>query len=64
MALLRRRGMTGMTGVLDITSPRMLRDAHLLLVPSTVSVHDIGELVKARAPSGWAGTAGCSARSR
>lgn len=48
MALLRRRGTTGMTGVLDITSPRMLRDAHLLLVPSTVTVHDIGELVRAR----------------
>jgi hypothetical protein len=48
MALLRRRGTTGMTGVLDITSPRMLRDAHLLLVPSTVTVHDVGELVRAR----------------
>jgi hypothetical protein len=48
MALLRRRGTTGMTGVLDITSPRMLRDAHLLLVPSTVTVHEVAELVRAR----------------
>jgi hypothetical protein len=48
MALIRKRGMTGMTGVLDITSPRMLRDAHLLLVPSTVTIHDVAELVKAR----------------
>src|SRR5919199_3960675 len=48
MALLRKRGNTGMTGVLDITSPRMLRDAHLLLVPSTVTVRDLGELVRAR----------------
>ena len=40
MALLRKRGMTGMTGVLDITSPHMLRDAHLLLVPSTVTIHE------------------------
>jgi hypothetical protein len=48
MALLRKKGTTGMTGVLDITSPRMLRDAHLLLVPSTVTIHDVAELVKAR----------------
>jgi hypothetical protein len=48
MALLRKRGNTGMTGVLDITSPHMLRDAHLLLVPSTVTIHDVAELVKAR----------------
>ena len=48
MALLRKRGNTGMTGVLDITSPHMLRDAHLLLVPSTVTIHEIAELVKAR----------------
>ena len=48
MALLRKRGNTGMTGVLDITSPSMLRDAHLLLVPSTVTINDLAELVKAR----------------
>jgi hypothetical protein len=48
MALLRKRGNTGMTGVLDITSPQMLRDAHLLLVPSTVTIHEVAELVKAR----------------
>ena len=64
MALLRKRGNTGMTGVLDITSPRMLRDAHLLLVPSTVTINEVGELVKARvrgsamASSGSGGTAG------
>ena len=42
MALFRRNtGMTAMTGVLDITSPAKLREAHLLLVPSTVTVHDV-----------------------
>jgi hypothetical protein len=58
MALLRKRGTTGMTGVLDITSPRMLRDAHLLLVPSTVTIHDLGELVKARVPGSSMGGTG------
>jgi hypothetical protein len=50
--------MTAMTGVLDITSPRALRDAHLLLVPSTVTVHDVGELVKARVRGATMGTTG------
>jgi hypothetical protein len=58
MGLLRRRGTTAMTGVLDITSPRMLRDAHLLLVPSTVTVGDIGELVRARVRGSTMGTSG------
>jgi hypothetical protein len=58
MALLRKRGMTGLTGVLDITSPRMLRDAHLLLVPSTVTVHDVGELVRARVRGSAMGATG------
>ena len=58
MAIIRKRGMTGMTGVLDVTSPRMLRDAHLLLVPSTVTVQDVGALVKARVPGSDMGTSG------
>jgi hypothetical protein len=59
MALFRRNtGMTAMTGVLDITSPRALRDAHLLLVPSTVSVHDVGELVRARVRGAAMGVTG------
>ncbi|MGZ4612101.1 MAG: hypothetical protein ACXV1K_02865 [Kineosporiaceae bacterium] len=58
MALIRKRGMTGMTGVLDITSPRMLLDAHLLLVPSTVTVQDVGELVRARVRGSDMGTSG------
>ncbi|MGZ4604127.1 MAG: hypothetical protein ACXV0U_11100, partial [Kineosporiaceae bacterium] len=58
MALIRKRGMTGMTGVLDITAPRMLLDAHLLLVPSTVTVQDVGELVRARVRGSDMGTSG------
>jgi hypothetical protein len=59
MALFRRNtGMTAMTGVLDITSPRALRDAHLLLVPSTVSVQDVGELVRARVRGSMMGQTG------
>lgn len=39
---------SGMTGLIELVSPHVLRERHLLLVPSTVTQEEVGELVRAR----------------
>jgi hypothetical protein len=39
---------SGMTGAIELVSSQSLRERHLLLVPSTVTQEDVGELVRAR----------------